>query len=158
LKRVTHQTIQKYERDIAAFSFNTVVSGMMEFTNALYKARDAGLANTPEWRECIDILVKLLAPIAPHMAEELWERMGCAYSIHQQAWPQVDAEAVKQDEVVIVVQVNGKVRDRITVPVEIDEAKVKALALATDGAIKFIDGATPKQVVYVKGRLVNVVV
>lgn len=158
LKRVTHQTIQKYERDIAAFSFNTVVSGMMEFTNALYKARDAGLANTPEWRECIDILVKLLAPIAPHMAEELWERMGCAYSIHQQAWPQADAEAVKQDEVVIVVQVNGKVRDRITVPVEIDEAKVKALALATDGAIKFIDGATPKQVVYVKGRLVNVVV
>jgi leucyl-tRNA synthetase len=158
LRRIAHQTIQKYERDLAAFSFNTVISAMMEFTNALYKARDAGLTDTAEWRECIDILVKLLAPIAPHMAEELWERMGRPYSIHQTRWPETDADATKVDDVVIVVQVNGKVRDRITVPVDADESQVKAKALASEGAIKFIDGATPKQVVVVKGRLVNVVV
>jgi leucyl-tRNA synthetase len=158
LRRVAHQTIQKYERDLAGFSFNTVISAMMEFTNALYKARDAGLAGTAVWRECIDILVKLLAPIAPHMAEELWERMGCAYSIHQQSWPAFDAAAATEDEITIPVQVNGKLRDRVVVAANADEATIKALALQADNVVKFIDGKTPRQVIYVKGRMVNVVV
>ncbi|NJM40145.1 MAG: leucine--tRNA ligase, partial [Anaerolineae bacterium] len=157
LRRVAHQTIQRYERDAAAFSFNTVISGMMEFTNTLFKARDAGLVGTPEWSEAIDILVRLLAPIAPHMAEELWARRGCAYSIHQQSWPRFDAAAAKEDEITIPVQVNGKVRDRVTVPAETDDEAIKAAALSAENVRKFLDGKTPKQVIYVKGRMVSVV-
>jgi leucyl-tRNA synthetase len=157
LRRVAHQTIARFERDLKAFSFNTVVSAMMEFTNTIYKARDAGMADTPEWNEAIDILVKLIAPIAPHMAEELWQRMGYDYSIHQQAFPVYDEAAAKEDEITVVVQINGKVRDRVTVPADVDDEVVKQAALATDGARKFINGSQPKQVIYVKGRLVNIV-
>jgi leucyl-tRNA synthetase len=158
LRRVTHQTIQKYERDLLNFGFNTVVAAMMEFTNALYKARDAGLAGTPEWNEAIDILLRLTAPIAPHIAEELWSRKGCDYSIHQQPFPVADEAAAKEDEITIVVQVNGKVRDRIQVPAGASEETVKQAALASEGARRFINGAPPKQVRYVPGRLVNIVV
>ncbi|HEY3341311.1 MAG TPA: leucine--tRNA ligase [Anaerolineae bacterium] len=158
LRRVTHQTIQKYERDLLNFGFNTVVAALMEFTNALYHARDAGLSGTPEWAESIDILLRLAAPIAPHMAEELWSRMGHAYSIHQQPFPVADAAAAKEDEITIVVQVNGKVRDRIVVPAGTAEEKVREAALASEGAQRFMNGAQPKQVRYVAGRLVNIVV
>ncbi len=157
LRRVAHQTIQRYERDAQAFSFNTVISGMMEFTNTLFKARDSGLVDTPEWAEAIDILVRLLAPIAPHMAEELWARMGHAYSIHQQSWPTFDAEAAREDEITIPVQVNGKVRDRVTVAAETDDEAIKAAALNSENVRKFLDGKPPKQVIYVKGRMVSVV-
>jgi leucyl-tRNA synthetase len=158
LRRITHQTIQRYERDLANFSFNTAVAALMEFTNALYKARDAGMDGSAEWKEAIDILLHLVAPVAPHMAEELWERTGHAYSIHQQSFPVADVAAVKEDEITIVVQVNGKVRDRITVPVSSDEAHIRETALASDGARRFIGTAQPKQVRYVKGRLVNILV
>jgi leucyl-tRNA synthetase len=158
LRRVTHQTIQKYERYLLNFSFNTVVAAMMEFTNDLYHARDAGLSGTPEWNEAIDILLRLVAPIAPHMAEELWMRTGHAYSIHQQSFPVADAAAAKEDEITIVVQVNGKVRDRIVVPASAAEATVREVALASEGAQRFMNGAQPKQVRYVPGRLVNIVV
>ncbi|MCS6772844.1 MAG: leucine--tRNA ligase [Thermoflexales bacterium] len=158
LRRIAHQTIQRYERDLEAFSFNTVVSAMMEFTNALYKARDAGLHHTPEWDEAIDILLRLLAPIAPHIAEELWCRLGKPYSITQQAWPKVDPEAVKAESITIVVQVNGKVRDRLTVPADADEAYILEQALASPAVRKFLNGGAPKQVHYVAGKLLSLVV
>ncbi|MDW8352774.1 MAG: class I tRNA ligase family protein, partial [Anaerolineae bacterium] len=158
LRRIAHQTIQRYERDLKAFSFNTVVAAMMEFTNALYKARDAGLVGTPEWDEAVDILLRLLAPIAPHMAEELWHRLGRPYSIHRQAFPVADEAAARAEEITIVVQVNGKVRDRIVVPADADDEAVTQAALSSEGARRFINGAQPKQVHYVKGRLVNIVV
>jgi leucyl-tRNA synthetase len=158
LRRVTHQTIMKYEHDLANFSFNTVVAALMEFTNALYKARDAGLAGTPEWAESIVILLRMVAPVAPHIAEELWVRTGHAYSIHQQSFPIADPAAAKEDEITIVVQVNGKVRDRIVVPAIADEARIKEAALNSEGAKRFIGGAPPKQVRYVPGRLVNIVI
>jgi leucyl-tRNA synthetase len=158
LRRIAHATIQKFEKDLAAFSFNTIVSGMMEFTNALYKARDAGLVGTPEWREAIDMLLLAIAPIAPYMAEELWARLGRGYSVHQQAWPVVDIAATRAEELTIVVQVNGKVRDRVTVPAGASDEDIKAGALASEGAQRFLNGATPRQVVVVKGRLVNIVV
>jgi leucyl-tRNA synthetase len=158
LRRVAHQTLQRYERDLAAFGFNTVVSGMMEFTNAMYRARDAGLTGTPAWREASDMLLLMIAPIAPHMAEELWERLGRGYSVHQQTWPAFDPAAVVQDAITIVVQVNGKLRDRVMVPADASDEAVTEAALASDGARKFMDGGAPKQVKYVKGRLVNIVV
>jgi len=158
LRRIAHQTIQRFERDLSNFSFNTAVSALMEFTNALYKARDAGLRGSPEWVEAIDILLHLIAPVAPHMAEELWERTGHAYSIHQQTFPVADAAAAKEDEITIVVQVNGKVRDRIVVAAGADEELIKQVALASEGAQRFIGAAQPKMVRYVPGRLVNIVV
>ena len=112
---------------------------------------------TPEWKESIDILLHLVAPVAPHIAEELWMRTGHEYSIHKQPFPAVDPEAAKEDEITIVVQVNGKVRDRIVVPASASEETVKAAALSSDGAKRFINGAQPKQVRYVPGRLVNIV-
>jgi leucyl-tRNA synthetase len=158
LRRATHQAIIKVSKDIEHFAFNTVVSAMMEFTNSLYRARDSKLADTPEWQEAIDVLMRMLAPIAPHIAEELWERMGRPYSVTQQQWPVADVEAAKEDEITIVVQVNGKVRDRITVSAGADEDTIKRDAMATAGAKRFINGSQPRQVIYVKGRLVNIVI
>jgi leucyl-tRNA synthetase len=158
LKRMTHKTIDKVGRDIETFSFNTAIAALMEFTNAVYKARDAGLVDSIEWYQAIDSLLRMIAPIAPHMAEELWQRIGNRYSIHQQSFPFADTDAMKSDEITIVVQVNGKVRDRVLVPVDMSDDDIKQQALATDGAKRFIGDTTPRQVVYVKGRLVNVVV
>ena len=158
LRRAAHLTIERYERDLAAFSFNTVVSTMMEFTNTLFKARDAGLTGTAEWAEAIDILLRLLAPIAPHMAEELWERLGRGYSVHQQTWPKFDASAVVAETITIPVQVNGKLRDRITVPADADEAAIKDAALASEVVQKFLDGKPLRQVIYAKGRMLNLLV
>jgi leucyl-tRNA synthetase len=157
LRRVAHVTLQKYERDLAAFGFNTVVSGMMEFTNALYRARDAGLSQTAAWREACDMLLLMIAPIAPHMAEELWERLGRGYSVHQQVWPTFDPAAIVEDTITIVVQVNGKLRDRIMVAADASNDAVTQAALASEGARKFMADAPAKQVKVVKGRLVNIV-
>ncbi len=158
LRRAAHQTIERYERDLTAFSFNTVVSSMMEFTNTLFKARDAGLTGTAEWAEAIDILLRLLAPIAPHMAEELWERLGRGYSVHQQAWPKFDPSAAVAETITIPVQVNGKLRDRITVPADADEAAIKAAALASEAVKKFVEGKPIRQTIYAKGRMLNLLV
>ncbi len=158
VRRAAHQAILKVQADFDAFAFNTAVSSMMEFTNSLFKARDAGLAGTPEWAEAIDILVRLLAPIAPHLAEELWARMGRPYSIHKQSWPVADAEAAREDSIEIPVQVNGKLRDRITVPAGTDEETIKALATQTEGARRFVGDKPVRQVIYAKGRLVNIVI
>ncbi|HEY3289296.1 MAG TPA: leucine--tRNA ligase [Anaerolineae bacterium] len=158
LRRVAHQTILRFERDLANFSFNTAVAALMEFTNSLYKARDTGLCGSPEWNEAINILLHLIAPVAPHMAEELWERTGHAYSIHKESFPVADAAAAKEEEITIVVQVNGKVRDRIVVPAGADEEFIRTAALATEGALRHIGSAMPKSIRYVPGRLVNIVV
>ena len=158
LRRVAHQTILRYERDLKAFSFNTLVAALMEFTNALYKARDAGLVGAPEWDEAIDILLRLLAPVAPHIAEELWDRLGRPYSIHQQPFPVADEAAARADVLTLAVQVNGKVRDRITVPADADEEAIKQAALASEGAKRYLNGLPPKQIHHVKGRLVSIVV
>jgi leucyl-tRNA synthetase len=156
LLRLTHQSIKKVSDDFERFEFNTIVSTLMEYTNALYKYR-AGLAGSPVWAEAVDTLLKLVAPVTPHIAEELWVNRGRPYSIHQQAWPEYDPAAAAEELVTIVVQVNGKVRDRVQVPTGASESEVKAAALASEGARRNMDGKAPRQVVYVPGRLVNIV-
>jgi leucyl-tRNA synthetase len=99
-----------------------------------------------------------LAPVAPHLAEELWARLGRPYSIHQQPWPAFDPAALVTDEITLVVQVNGKVRDRITVPVGIDQEEARRRALASETVQRHLEGKAPRQVVYVEGRLINIVV
>jgi leucyl-tRNA synthetase len=157
LRRWTHKTIKKVTQDIEGFQFNTVISSLMEFTNALYAA-EAAPASEAAWREAKDALLLIIAPIAPFLAEELWARLGRPYSIHQQRWPAWDEALAADDVITIVVQVNGKVRDRVTVPADISDEGARAAALAADGARKFLDDRPPRNVVYVKRRLVNIVV
>ena len=157
LRRITHQTIKRVADDFERFEFNTIVSALMEMTNALYKYR-AVTQGTPAWDEAMNTLLLLTAPITPHIAEELWAKRKQPYSIHQQTWPQYDPAVAAEEMITIVVQVNGKVRDRVQVPVDVAEDQAKAAALASEGAKKYIDGQTPKKVLYVPGRLVNIVV
>jgi leucyl-tRNA synthetase len=157
LRRVVHQAIKKVTDDFEHFEFNTIVSALMEMTNALYRHR-ASLAGTPAWDEAIRALLLLSAPVTPHLTEELWARRGLPYSIHQQAWPEYDAAAAAEETITLVVQINGKVRDRIQVAADIGEEEATARALATEGAQRHLDGKPPKKVLYVPGRLVNIVV
>ena len=157
LRRVTHQTIKRVTEDFEKFEFNTIVSGLMEMTNALYKYR-AATQGTPAWDEAINTMLLLMAPVTPHIAEELWTRRGQPYSIHQQAWPKWDPAIAAEELITIVVQINGKVRDRFEAPATITEAEAKEKALATEGAQKYMNGQAPKKVLYVPGKLVNIVV
>ncbi len=157
LRRKVHQTVRAVTRDFIEFEFNTIVSSLMELLNEMGKARQHGAAGTPAWEEAVDIYLRLLAPVAPHISEELWNMLGKPYSIHKQPWPEVDEEAAREEEITLVVQVNGKVRDRITVPADISEEDAKSKALASEAVQKFLAGRRPRQVIYVRGRLVNVV-
>lgn len=158
LRRRTHQTIGRVTADIAAFRFNTMLAALMEFNNALIKARETAVYGSAAWHEAVRSLLLLLAPVMPHLAEELWERTGGAYSIHQQAWPQWDPEIAREDVITLVVQVNGKVRERIEVPSDISEAAATAAALASERVQKWLDGKAVRKVIYAPGRLVNIVV
>ena len=159
LRRKVHQTLRSVTRDFEEFQFNTIVSSLMELLNEMQKAREQGAVGTAAWKEALELYLLMLAPVTPHIAEELWaEALGKPYSIHNQSWPQVDEEATREDEIVLIVQVNGKVRDRVTVPADVSEADAKAAALAAEGAQRFMDGQQPRKVIYVPGRLVNIVV
>jgi leucyl-tRNA synthetase len=158
LQRITHQTIQRVTNDLENFKFNTMVAALMEFTNALYKARDAGLTATPAWAEAIETLLLLVAPVAPHIAEELWARTGRGFSVHQQRWPAANAELAAEDEIEVVLQVNGKVRDKLTVPVDAGEEQLRTLAMASERVQGHIGGKAIRKVIVVPGKLVNVVV
>jgi leucyl-tRNA synthetase len=158
LLRKTHQTIRQVSHDIDHFEFNTVISGLMELTNQIASAKDSGLAGTEAFEKAIESLLLMMAPPTPHIAEELWARARKPYSIHTQSWPNFDPELAKEDEITLVVQVNGKLRDRITVPAGISDEKARELALASDAASRFIGDQQPKEIIVVPGRLVNIVV
>ena len=159
LRRKVHQTLKRITRDFERFEFNTIVSSLMELLNDMYKAREAGIAGSAEWNEAQEIYLKMLAPVAPHIAEELWTNyLHKPYSIHQQPWPKVDEEAAKEDMIEIPVQVNGKVRDRVLVSAEADEEEIRATALASEVVQKYLEGREPKKVIVAQKRLVSVVV
>jgi leucyl-tRNA synthetase len=159
LRRKVHQTLGAVTSDFENFEFNTIISSLMELMNEMYKAREAGAVGSDEWEEAQDIYLRMLAPVAPHIAEELWtEHLGKPYSIHQQSWPQVNEEATKEDSIEIPVQVNGKLRDKVIVPADASQADIESAALATDGAQKYMDGKEPRKVIVVQKKLVNIVV
>ncbi len=159
LRRKVHQTLKHVTHDYENFEFNTVISSLMELMNEMYKAREAGAVGSPEWSEAQEIYVKMLAPVAPHITEELWTNyLGKPYSIHQQEWPRVDEAAAKEDSIEIPVQVNGKVRDRITVSVEVSEDEIKSIALGSEAVQKYLEGKEPRKVIVANMRLVNIVV
>ncbi|MGH2608382.1 MAG: leucine--tRNA ligase, partial [Tepidiformaceae bacterium] len=157
LRRATHKTIRAVTDDIEQFSFNTMISRLMELSTAMQKARDAGSVAPRAWDEALEALLLMMAPLAPHISEEIWERLGRPYSIHLQRWPKFDAELASDDEVEVVVQVNGKVRDRLRLPAGTSEEDARAAAFALPRVAEQVDGQTPRRVVYVPDRLLNIV-
>ena len=157
LRRITHKTMKQVTRDVEAFSFNTMISRLMEHTTALQKARDAGQVDSTAWNEGLEATILLTAPLAPHITEELWQRLGRKYSIHNASWPKFDAELARDETVEVVVQVNGKVRDRLTLAPDASEAEALAAAKASDKVAVFLGDRPMLRVVYVPGRLLNIV-
>jgi leucyl-tRNA synthetase len=158
LRRKVHQTLESVTRDYERFEFNTIVSSLMELLKEMISANEQGAAGTPEWAEAVDIYLRMMAPITPHITEELWAHLGKPYSIHQQSWPEVDRAATMEDQITLVVQVNGKLRDRITLPAGISDEDARAAALGSPAIQKFLGGVVPKKVIVVPGKLVNIVV
>ena len=156
--RMLHQTIRKCHNDLERFKFNTAIASLMELSNHLSKVWAEASIDAATWRECIEAFLLILAPIAPHLAEELWERTGHPYSVHQQSFPAWDEDLAAEETVTLVVQVNGRVRDRIEVPVGIDQSAAEELALASPRVQPYTDGKTVNRAIYVPGKLVNVVV
>ena len=158
LRRKVHQTIRHVSHDLENFEFNTVISTLMELSNAIVTAKEDGLGGSEPYQEAIETLLLLMAPNTPHITEELWSRIGNAYSIHNQSWPEFDPELAREDEITLVVQVNGKVRDRITVPADISESDAKEIALQSEAIQRHLSGKEPRKVIVVPGRLVNIVI
>ncbi|KAA3658202.1 MAG: leucine--tRNA ligase, partial [Chloroflexi bacterium] len=144
-------------QDYESFSFNTAIAAVMELRNSLLDAQKRGGVETAVWNEAVENMLLLLAPIAPHITEELWVQRGKPYSVHQQEWPTWDDQVAKEDEVMLIVQINGKVRDRIAVPAGTPDDQLKATALASENAQKHLGGQEPRKVIVVKGKLVNIV-
>ena len=157
LRRKTHQVIRKVTQDLEGFSFNTAVAAIMEHRNSITEAQRAKNVSLAVWNEAVDSLLLVLAPIAPHITEELWAQCGHNYSIHQQPWPAWDTEVAKEDSITLVVQINGKVRDKIETDAGQDDETLKEIALASEKVQGWLEGKLPRKVIVVKGRLVNIV-
>ncbi len=158
LRRLTHQTVKRVTRDVEGFRWNTAIAALMEMVNHLTRAREGGPVDREAWSEAVEKMILLMAPLTPHLAEELWSRTGGTYSVHRQSWPEWDDGLASEDEVTLVVQVNGKLRDRIAAPADIGEDAAKELALASEQVTKHLAGKEPRKVIYVPGKLVNIVV
>jgi leucyl-tRNA synthetase len=158
LRRAVHHAIAKVTDHLEGFRFNTAVAELMTLQNAMTKARAAGAAGAAEWTEAGDVMTLLLAPIAPHLAEELWARAGHEGSVHLQAWPEADATALVRDEVVIAVQVSGKLRGEVTVPADATKEDLLAAAKASPNVQRHLEGMTVVREIVVPGKLVNLVV
>lgn len=157
LRRILHLKLKSITRDYEQFEFNTIISSLMELLNEIGKAKQAGANRNGIWHEVVDTYLRMLAPVCPHISEEIWHILGKPYSIHQQKWPDVDLEAIQFEQIHLVLQVNGKVRDRIMVSADITGEEAKSLALQSDGIQRFLEGKKPKNIIYVPGRLVNIV-
>ncbi|MEA2641512.1 MAG: leucyl-tRNA synthetase [Chloroflexota bacterium] len=155
-RRLMHKTIKNVTERIERFSFNTMLSGLMEATNNLQKLR--GQVSAEAWREVSEALVLLIAPSAPHFAEELWHRLGHRDSVHLQHWPTYDEAMTQDPTVMLIIQVNSKVRDKVEVEAGITEAEARQLALENPKVQAQLNGNDPRQVIYVPSKLVNVVV
>jgi len=164
LRRKTHQTIRKVGEDIENFAFNTAVAALMELVNQMYaflpRVSNSESTNSPaaaSMDEAVENLVLLLSPIAPHIADELWETLGMQGFTLEQSWPSYDPEVAKAEEVEIVAQINGRVKDRMIVPADADEEYLKSAALGSDKIKAELEGKSVSRVVVVKGKLVNIV-
>jgi leucyl-tRNA synthetase len=165
--RLLHQTIKKVGSDIETFGFNTAISQMMIFVNHLSKKLATENTEYTEsvrsnsqlsMKSVVEKFVLILAPFAPHIAEELWARLGHNKSLACESWPEYDKELIKEKEIELAVQVNGKIRDKIVVAAEADEEQIKQKALSLQKVISAMGGKVAKKVIVIKSRLVNIVV
>ncbi|CAN5314460.1 leucine--tRNA ligase [soil metagenome] len=153
LTRRTNRFVKKITDDLEAFRFNTAIAALMEHTNYLLAVR-----GREEWHEALRTFVTVLSPFAPHHAEEMWAAMGEDYSVHEQAWPGYEEALIQASEITLIVQVNGKLRDRIEAPADISEETAKELALSSARVRPHLEGKELRKSIYVPGRLVNLVV
>ena len=153
--RPMHRYVKRLTDELASYQFHTAIAGLMEYANWISANRER--FTSEQHSRAIETLVLLLAPFAPFLAEELWERLGKPYSVHQQAWPAYDPAQIEADTVTLIVQVNGKVRDRLEVAPDIAEETARTEALASPRVAPLLAGKQPRRVIYVPGRLINIV-
>ena len=156
--RVTNKTVKRVAEDLDKFKFNTAIAALMEMSNYMGKVYEESSLGIKVWEDAIEKLLLLLAPVAPHITEELWERSGHSYSIHNHLIPDWDEGLAQDEEITLVVQINGKLRDRIQVPSGLNESDAENAARASEKVIPYLDGKTVQQFIYVPERLVNFVV
>ncbi len=157
LRRRLHQTVRTVGEDLERFSFNTAIAALMSLVNEASQYRDAGGEDRELWREVASCVTRMLAPLAPHLAEECWELLGGERSVHEAPWPAIDEGLLSEEALTLVVQVDGRVRDRVAVPAGAGPAEQQAAALGSPRVAAALAGATPGRVVVVPGRLVNIV-
>jgi leucyl-tRNA synthetase len=156
---VAHRTTQKVTDDINNDKFNTAISAMMEAVNGYYKLKEKhGIGRSESWDYAIESLLQILSPFAPHITEELWHQIGHDDTIHIDHWPTWDSQYLKLDVITVVVQVNGKMRAKLEVAADASEDDIKQLAFANDNVKSYIDNKEPARIIYVPGRLMNIVV
>ncbi len=155
--RVMHKTIKKATEDMERFRFNTMLAALMEYSNMLTRVQENGSIRSSVWDEAARTLLLLLAPSAPHMTEELWQQLGYKYSIHNQSWPKWDRELAADEETTLVIQVNGKLRDKLSVPVNITEENARKLAFEQERIKGYVEGKSIAKIIYVPGKLLNIV-
>jgi leucyl-tRNA synthetase len=158
LMKITHQAIYKVTNDLQEMNFNTAIAALMESTNQLYKIKAEKSFADNSWEFTLKTLLQLLAPFAPHIAEELWRQLGMKESIHTSKWPKHDEKYLVQDEITIVVQVNGKVRANITMPNDASEEKIVEAAKADSKVEEYLNKKEVRKTIYVPQKLVNFVV
>jgi len=158
IERLRHKTIKRVTEEYSSFRFNTALAALMECNNALIKQQREPAARSRAFRDTLEAMMQLLAPLAPHIAEELWHMTGHSGSIHQSVWPIYDEAMTHEETFTLVVQVNGKVRERIEVSSDITEGQARQAALESPRVASFIGENTVQRVIYVPGKLVNIVV
>jgi leucyl-tRNA synthetase len=162
LRVAAHRTLAAVTEDYERFAFNTLIAHLMELTNKLMRLRGTAVAQGPDWDEAIRMLLLMLAPVAPHISEELWSRRLAAageewHSIHTETWPSFDETLVVADEIELPVQVNGKLRDRVPMPAGLSELEIEQRVMASDRIKATLEGKSVDRVIHVPGRLVNIV-
>ena len=159
LNYAKHYAIKNITRDIEDFSFNTSVARLMEYVNALQKYEsDGGEKNSAFFKDCVKDLVRMIAPFAPHFAEELWEMLGNKRSVFLETYPVLDEQALVKDEVEYAVQVNSKIKAKVMIAEGLSDADIQATVCANPEIAALIEGKTVRKCIIVKGRLVNLIV
>ena len=156
--RIKNQTIKKVTEDIDKFKYNTAIASLMEFTNQLIELNSSKKITSDQLHDAIETLLLLISPITPHISEELWEYIGNEFSVHQSEWPRYDETLIADPTVTFIVQVNGRVRDKITLSSDISENEAKNVALESPKITPHISGKSLSRVIFVPGKLINLVV
>ncbi len=157
LRQAAHQTLARVTGDLERLRFNTMIAALMEYTNALWRSRESGAQDRGAWEEAQELLALMLAPACPHLAEELWHRAGHESSVHRQRWPEADPDLVRRETMELPVQVNGRVRERLEISSDADEAAVREAALGSERVRAHLAGREIVRTIYIPGRMLNLV-